>query len=179
VDPHRPALRNHSCLTDLAQRICAVAHFLIDILQFKSAIASAPGTGTHSILGVPLDYTVGNSQRVATLPINSVAPTLDGNVQMFQPAHGGRCSEGSGRIDHRVAHAGIALHAAPAQTRIQPIQQKRLIIVHLNVAAKGSARQRNPCGDIEQSRFCAFTSINGFWPFFTVGRPRGVIKVTS
>src|SRR4029077_12881921 len=152
-NPDSSALSNRSRLPYLAHRICTVAYFLINILHFESPVATTPDAATHSILRVPLDHAVGDPQGIAALPVHSVAAALHGNIQMFQPTDRGESPERPGRGDRRVAHGSVAANAAEAQTRIQAVQQERLIIIDLHVTAKRSASQWNPGGNIEQPGF--------------------------
>ena len=154
MNPHTAALRDHAGLPDLAQRIFAVADFLIHVLQVEAAIAAPLRTRSDAVLRIALNHAVRNPQRVAGLPVDSVTSALQRDVQVFQPPYAGKSAKRSRCIDHWIAYRRIAAHSVVARSaahaRVQSIQQKRLIVVYLHKTAECSPARIDSCRHIKQ-----------------------------
>ncbi len=120
------ALRDHAGLPNLACRILAAAHFLVHIGQLKPAVTASLRAHPNAILRKALYDAVRNAQRVAGLPVNSVAPTLQSDIQVFQPADSGKGSKRSRCINHRIARRRVAsnsvIPAASTQSGVESVQ---------------------------------------------------------
>src|SRR5215831_14127309 len=96
------SLSNHTCLSNVSERVFAIPHLLIHIVQDDSSISAAPSPANPK-LAEALNNTVRNSESIPTLPLDAIPRTLQADIQILQPADSRPFVEWTGCRHRRIA----------------------------------------------------------------------------
>ena len=119
-------------------RVRTTSDLHIEVRKFTGSVPTAHGAGANAELRESLNHAVFDVQRVAALPVDTVAVALVAKLQVFQPSNCGGTIERARRRHVRSAKGRITTDRA-GNRRVEAIQEKRLVVIHLYVGSKRSA----------------------------------------
>src|SRR5580698_7844907 len=79
---------NNASCPNIPGRVHGSIQFHIDVVDLGWTEAASHRPGTDSELREPLNHAVGNMQRIAGLPVDSISHSLSADLHVLEPAYG-------------------------------------------------------------------------------------------